>query len=400
MWLGLRRDRPALAMGFVLPMVFFIVFAAIFAGALGEGLRPRVALADELDSTVTRRLLAALRADPRLHVVLTPRASAAVVRAQVRAGQADVGLILRADAEPLGALSALGPAPLLLLVDPAKSPAAQSVAGIVQDVYLRALPDVALGGVARFLDDQYLELSDGQHAALDEGLAELRAQAGQGGRGAFGELLAREPVVGPPTARNHVAYSAGAVAILFLFFSALHGALAFADERASSILERLVSAPAGLRPLVDGRFLFLVAQGVFQVTLIFVLAWALYGVDVPRHALGFALVSVAAAAAAAGFALALVGACATRPQAQTVANVAILIASALGGCMVPRFFMPGWIQALGWVTPQTWALEAYTRLFWRDAPLHALIVPLALLCAFGLAGLLLARRLAARSEVL
>lgn len=399
MWLGLWRDRPALAMGFLLPVVFFFVFAAIFAGALGESVRPRVALADERGSPATRRLVAALATDPRIQLV--PAVGSPAARAQVRSGQADAGLVLRADAQALGELGGMGAAPLLLLVDPAKAPAAQVVAGVVQDVYLHALPDVALGGVARFLDDQYLELSDAQRQALDEGLAELRQPAAGGPAAmAFGDLLERERVAGPPTARHHVAYSAGAVAILFLFFSALHGALAFADERAQGILERLVSAPAGLRPLIDGRFWFLVMQGSLQVTLIFVLAWLAYGVDLPGHLAGFALVSLAAAAAAAGLALALVGACATRQQAQTLANVVILISSALGGCMVPRFFMPAWIQALGWATPQTWALEAYTRLFWRDQPLRDLALPLGLLWACGLAGLVVARRLAARSEVL
>jgi ABC-2 type transport system permease protein len=399
MWLGLRRDRPALALAVLLPVVFFFVFAAIFAGALGENTRPRLALADEVDSPVTRRLVAALRADTRL-LLLPTEPSRASLRARVRAGQADAGLVLRGDAQALGVLGGLGPAPLLLLVDPAKAPLAQVTAGLVQDAYWRALPDVALGGVARFLDDQYLELDERQRQALDEGLAELRGRAPESGArpAAFGELLEHERVAGPPTARNHVAYSAGAVAILFLFFSALHGALAFADERTQGILERLVSAPAGLRPLVDGRFLFLVAQGCLQVSLIFVLAWLAYGVELPRHLVGCALVSLAAAAAAAGCALALVGACRTRQQAQTLANVAILISSALGGCMVPRFFMPAWIQALGWATPQTWALEAYTRLFWRDQPLLDLATPLALLLACGLGGLLLARRLAARSE--
>ena len=66
MLLSLWRDRAALAMSFVLPAIFFLIFAAIFAGATGEQLRLRVAMADERDTETSRRLLRALREDPAL----------------------------------------------------------------------------------------------------------------------------------------------------------------------------------------------------------------------------------------------------------------------------------------------------------------------------------------------
>ena len=45
--LGLWRDRGALVMTFALPVVVFLVFAAIFSGASGDALRLRVAIADD-----------------------------------------------------------------------------------------------------------------------------------------------------------------------------------------------------------------------------------------------------------------------------------------------------------------------------------------------------------------
>ena len=80
--------------------------------------------------------------------------------------------------------------------------------------------------------------------------------------------------------------------------------------------------------------------------------------------------------------------------------MAILIVSAIGGSMVPRFFMPPLMQSLGWLTPNTWGLEAYASVFWREAPLSALSVTLLLLTGAGLLGLALARRLARRWEVI
>ena len=63
-------------------------------------------------------------------------------------------------------------------------------------------------------------------------------------------------------------------------------------------------------------------------------------------------------------------------------------------------FMHALLRQLGWFTPNTWALEAYTREFWRGEPLTALALPLALLVGAGLLGWALALRLARRDEVL
>ena len=152
--------------------------------------------------------------------------------------------------------------------------------------------------------------------------------------------------------------------------------------------------------VIGGKFLFLVAQGVLQVTVIFALAWALYGVDLPGRAGAYLVVTTAAAAAAAGLALALTTACATRRQAQALANIVVLVVSAVGGSMVPRFLMPPLLQQAGWLTPTAWALEAYTLVFWRDEPVTAIALPVALLAGAAAAGLLAARRLARRFETI
>ena len=57
LFLELRRDRGALVMAFVLPVIFFLVFAWIFAGAGGGDLRIRLAVADTVGDADTRALI-------------------------------------------------------------------------------------------------------------------------------------------------------------------------------------------------------------------------------------------------------------------------------------------------------------------------------------------------------
>lgn len=112
-----------------------------------------------------------------------------------------------------------------------------------------------------------------------------------------------------------------------------------------------------------------------QAGLIFLIAWLGYGVDLPGRFGAWAVTTILAAALAAGLALALHSICATKHQAQTIASFVVLVLSAIGGSMVPRFLMPPWLQALGWATPNTWAIEAYGATLRPEVPLAQLITP-------------------------
>jgi hypothetical protein len=65
-FLSLLGDRGALAMAFLVPVVFFLVFGEIFASSTGGELQLRLAVADEVRSPESRALVAALARDPGL----------------------------------------------------------------------------------------------------------------------------------------------------------------------------------------------------------------------------------------------------------------------------------------------------------------------------------------------
>jgi ABC-2 type transport system permease protein len=108
--------------------------------------------------------------------------------------------------------------------------------------------------------------------------------------------------------------------------------------------------------------------------------------------------TLASAAAAATFGLVLGAACRTQAQLQGLATVVILLMSALGGSMVPRYLMPEAMQRAGLVTFNAWAVRGYEKVLWHDAPLAALWPELTVLSGMTAAGLVVARRLARRWE--
>ncbi|HEY7508833.1 MAG TPA: ABC transporter permease [Vicinamibacteria bacterium] len=392
--LGFLRDRGALAMAAVVPVAVFLVFAAVFAPS-AERLHLTVALADEQATPESARLARAVgEGSGRVSLGLLPCADAPCVREQVRRGAADAGLVIRRDGRPLGSADAGRPAPVLLVRDRSRTAAAEALAGLVERRFVEAMPDVALQGVVELLEDQFVELTDGQRAEIADGLAELRDDPA----GAAAPLVATEDVAGG-VAGDLVAYYAGAVAVMFALFSAAHAALGTLEDRTSPLLERLASGPARLTPMLQGQFWFIVALGTAQVLLMFTAGWLVHGLELPRLLAPTLAVGTAVAACAAGIALAVTTACRSRRQAEVAGNVTALLVSAVGGSMIPRHLMPATLQAAGWLTPNAWALRAFTDVYWRGLGWEALVVPVAVLWGAGLAGLALARRHARQWEL-
>ncbi len=283
MFLSLLNDRGALAMAFILPVVFFLLLAEIFSGAAGAEMQLNVAIADEIRQRSVTAPAGAMEASGVVVPLDDEPLSAADVMARVRKGSADVGLVLRADARALDDVGGFGAPPILIVSDPSRAVAAPMLSGQVQKAYFEALPEVALGSVVQMIGDQYVEFDAAQTEDIEAGLEEMRdaAIAGESGGWSFGEMLEQLDVAGQSAATNHVAYYAGAVAFLFLLFASMQGAISLAEEQESGILDRIMAGPGGIAVLVNGKFLFLVAQGFVQMLLIFFVAWQVYGVDLP-----------------------------------------------------------------------------------------------------------------------
>ena len=217
MLLGLLRDRGAMLMGFVLPALFFIIMAEIYTATGGVEVNLNVVIHDEIESEASRRLVAALEKEESITIRRIRSGDGEDPRVLVRSGSADIGLVLRKDAEPLDEAGGFGPAPLLILTDPSRGVAEPVLTGQIRRAYFSALPDIAMGNVVDELENQFIKLSDEQRSELADGLDEMRsdAQAGREVGWSFEDMLAYERVAGGKSV-NLVAYSAGAVAFIRL----------------------------------------------------------------------------------------------------------------------------------------------------------------------------------------
>jgi len=405
MLLGLVRDRGALVLAFVLPPLMFLVFAEVFSGAGDEDLKLRVAVLDQSGDPAGQRLRLALMALDGVEASDRSVTDQAQLEAAARDGRADAALWIRA--RP-GTDSPDGPA-LEVLGDGSRALAVAILSGRVQALLQREFPELALARAGTLVESVIGPYTPAQRAALDATLermsaSELRSALASESEGEAEEALpaldfAQRLLGGGRAMDPGVSYYAAAVAILFLMFAAMQGAISLVDERSSGIVDRLVAGPGGIGVVVLGKGLFLTLQGLVQAGLIFAVAWAVYGLAWPERFGPWLVTALLAAAVAAWLGLLLASLCRSRQQAQTASAFVVLILAAIGGSMVPRFLMPIWLRDLGWLTPNAWVIEAWHGTFWREQGIAELVPAWLALGGFALASMLLALWLSSRSSL-
>ncbi|QDU86503.1 ABC-2 family transporter protein [Planctomycetes bacterium Pla163] len=419
-WRLLVRDRGALFLTFVLPLVFFTIFALIFGGTAGSGggdLKPlRVVAIDEDASGLSAKLLDGLfeaAALDRLDGVET--VDAAVVL--VREGDADAAVVVPAGFEDAFGDFGSTPPAVRLVFDAANPMARFTIDGLLQAASFQAAPLVLMESGFDALEQFGGGATAEQRAALDalsaliEGERDGGADTGAAA-GGMGALIAIDATAATErddgeSGPSIVDYYAAAIGVMFLLFSMTGAAGALLEEEERGTLERLLMSGVGIGPVLLGHWLFFALLGFAQLALMFVFAWLVFGLDLlnAQVLVGVSVVGLVTAAAASAFALFLAAACRTRAQLSGLSTVVILVMSAVGGSMVPRFIMPAIMNTLSSFTFNGWALDGFLAVLWQRDPdgsmadlLGSVALPVGVLV--GATGLLLvlARRLARRWE--
>ena len=417
---SLRRDRVSLVLSFVVPISFFSIFAVLFGGQHDTVPRVHVIVVDEDQSRASQQLVKGLESDGSLVVAIKPASTkanaqpadytAATAEDAVKAGDVSVALIIPQGwgKNPIAFRGDAGAPAIQLLNDQSDTIAPQVVGGLLQKAAMTAMPDVMAEQGMKYSDEYVGGFTPEQRKKMSENLDRLRqlennreasgAPAAQSGFGNGVIAVHSRAVVGENKKSPMVSFEAAAVGVMFLLFTASGSAGALLDEAESGALDRVLSSRISMTGLLAGKLVYNILLAFVQLTVMFLWGWAVFKLDFFNHIPGFIVMGLCTAFAVAAFGMLLASICRTRAQLGALSTLLILVMSAIGGSMFPRFLMPEAMQKAGLWTINAWAIDGFTKVFWRDLPVTALWQQVTVLLAIGIVLFAVARRIARRWE--
>jgi ABC-2 type transport system permease protein len=416
---ALRRDRVSLVLSFVVPIAFFSIFAMVWAGQHDTVPKIKIIVVDEDQSRASQQLVKALENDGSLTVLTKPAPTndaaqpvdynASTAEDAVKAGNVAVAAIVPRGwgANPISFRDNSEAPAIQLLNDVSNAIAPQMVAGLLQKAAMTAIPDVMAEQGMKHTGEYIGGFTPEQQKKMQGTLEQLRqfenrpATATSPGSGVSGGgmiAVKTRSVVGENKKSPMVSFEAAAIGVMFLLFTASGSAGALLDEAESGALDRVLSSRVTMTGLLLGKLVFNILLAFTQLTVMFLWAWAVFKLDFFSHIPGFVAMGLSTAFAVAAFGMLLASICRTRGQLGALSTLFILVMSAVGGSMFPRFLMPEAMQKAGLWTINAWAIDGFTNVFWRDMPVTALWQQVPVLLVMGIVLFLVARRIARRWE--
>lgn len=397
--LRLWHNKAELVLTFVVPLVFFSIFALIFGSRerSGETATIKVAVSDMIKNADSQKIIEELQANGTLRFVdadsqvlkdgelklLDPK----VCERLVREGGASVAIVLEeSKKEKENQESTLS---AKLLTDSSDQVAPKIVSALVQQLLVQK----SVAALAKNTQP----VPPPNSPALPASAIPADSPAKSPIAFTLPEVKTID-LVGGQKKNPIIAMYASGIAVMFLLFSVVGGGGALLEEKENSTLERLLASQLTLDELLMGKWLYLMLLGTLQTTLMFVWGEVVFGVELSKHWEGFLMMTLVTSAAASSLSLFLATMCNSRAQLNWVSVVLVLGMSALGGSMVPRYLMSDRIREVGLLTFNAWALDGYNKIFWRNLPLQSLWPQLAVLLMIGLIFMIAARIGARRWE--
>jgi ABC-2 type transport system permease protein len=367
---------------FVVPLVFIGIIGASFS----EGGTPTVAVyaVNEDEGEWGKKVMSALRDSKNLEIeVLEDRAEADRL---IGAGRRMAALVV-----PAGFSDALFTdqgGRVEVIVDPARDEKAKIAKGLAQAALIRFIVNAEVSRAMRQALDNIVQDVDAETIEPDERnmLIEFMSAG-------FEAVISKQVLkaiddpqvkvemvsaVGETTEAVPTAfvYVVPGFSVIFCFFLVKDVAVMVVDEREAGTLSRLLAAPITRGGILIGKALPLFGLAFVQLVSIFVLASAVFDLELGNWG-AMLLVLLSTAAVVAGLGIAIAAIVRTEGQAGGLTIVLILALAAVGGAMGEGSAIP----VLKNVSPHYWSIMGIQNVMARGMGLEGVWLPCTVLLA-------------------
>lgn len=411
------RDKTGFFFVFAFPIIYAIFFGLIFSGMGGETSGIDVLIID-LDNTETSQEFVAdlseldalrvkeLSDDPALTDPIEDRAARAVRAGMVAAFiQIDPGFGESQTNMFQGASGSI-----TIGVDPSRGAEAGMLEGVVaQQAYGRMSDmftdtDIMRQQSKSALDDIKANATPAVKIvmvpflasleSLADGLDTMESEAGEGDGGGFNPVTINRADIFKESEHQFSAFELSFPQGLIwgIMSAAFTFGLSFVIERTRGTLLRLQIAPVSTSTILAGKALacLLLIVGLSVAMLAFgALAFGVRPDSLPHLAL--AILSIGICWVGLMMCIAVSGK--TEAAVGGYGWAMLLVMAMIGGGMIPRPFMPDWMQLVGLISPVKWSLQVLEGALWRGYTTSEMLIPCAVLVGIGVVGFTLGSRL-------
>lgn len=379
------RDIKAVLLSFLLPIALITLFGLAFGGLSGdkdEQTPVSIYVADLDRTTTSREVTAELDSLEEISITKTDFEEG---KAAIMNGNRIAMLVIYegfADSVEQGK-----PEPIELFYDEAR----EMEAGLIQYALISNLMEI-LGSrsiqkkIINSLYRRYPDIDPSIMKSIEEEVAG-QFQPGEGGEGNIMDEMGSLKVTSlarRKSANWALIQSFAGTAVMMLLFSVAAMGSSVLAEREDGTLKRLLYSPMQSMYILFGKMIYAMTVGVIQLVVMLVFTWLVLGMDVSYNVFYLLLVIIATAFACSGFGIFIAAISTSRKQAESLSTIIILIMSAIGGSMIPIFFMPAFMQEMAVASVNYWAIQGFFDVLGRDAGFMQLLEKLGMLILIGI----------------
>jgi len=381
------KDQRSFILTFLVPIILITVFAFAYGG-----------IGDYSDSTDSLELLIVdqdrsglsekITADLDAHSVLTVE-TAGYDRARdlITSGDYPAALVFRIGFQD--SVHSDGNLPVQLLYDEEQEPETWHLQSLIVNTLVSYIRRIEL---QKYFDEfRYMLPDSGASIAITPDiLADMNES----------QIIEKISIVGEKkNIKLGLIQAVAGTAILMLLFSMASVGTSILEEKENGTINRLLYSPLNSRIILYSKMLVAFFIAILQLTVMFIFSWIFLGLDITINIKGLILMILSTAFAISSLGIFLASIARTRQQAQNLSNLIILVMSAIGGSMIPLFYMPQIMNKVAVFSINYWGIQGFYDIFWRLLPVSETYPKILVLIGTGIILTLLSIRLINRNII-